>query len=67
VLGYEDRFVGIKEINLSDWKSEQTDLEFIPSHRIVWVRRKGDGEEKIWDRRARFDSLFGSGNTRPSQ
>lgn len=67
VLGYEDRFVGIKEINLSDWKSEQTDLEFIPSHRIVWVRRKGDGEEKIWDRRTRFDSLFGSGNTRPSQ
>jgi uncharacterized protein (UPF0248 family) len=64
VIGYEDRFVGIKEINLTDWKNEQTDLEFIPSHRIVWVRKKGDGGEKIWDRRTRFDALFGSGNTR---
>ena len=60
-IGYEDRFAGVKELDLVKWKSEQTDLEFIPSHRIVWIRRKGDGGEKVWDRRMRFDGLFGSG------
>lgn len=66
LIGYEDRFVGVKETQLENWKSEQTDEEFIPMHRIVWVRRKaeegGEGEgEKVWDRRKKVDLIFGSG------
>lgn len=66
VVGYEDRFVGIKEIELSAWKMEQTDLEFIPLHRIMWVRRKEEGREgagagvKVWDRRERVNLLHGN-------
>lgn len=61
VIGYEDRFVGVKEIPLAKWKSEQTDEEFIPRHRIVWVRRGGEGGERVWDRRKKVDLIFGSG------
>lgn len=61
LIGYEDRFVGVKETDLDNWKSEQTDEEFIPMHRIVWVRRKGRNEEKVWDRRNKLDLIFGSG------
>jgi poly(A) polymerase Pap1/uncharacterized protein (UPF0248 family) len=61
IIGYEDRFLGVKELELTSWKTEQTDLEFIPSHRIVWIRRKGGDGEKVWDRRLRYDALFGSG------
>ena len=35
LIRYEDRFVGVKETELGNWKSEQTDEEFIPMHRIV--------------------------------
>lgn len=61
VVGYEDRFLGVKEIELVRWKSEQTDLEFIPMHRIVWIRRKDVDGDKVWDRNKKVDRLFGSG------
>jgi poly(A) polymerase Pap1/uncharacterized protein (UPF0248 family)/exonuclease III len=61
VIGYEDRFVGVKEISLAKWKSEQTDDEFIPRHRIVWVKRVGEREGIVWDRRSKVDLIFGSG------
>lgn len=64
LIGYEDRFVGVKEIELKKWKSEQTDEEFIPMHRIMWVRRKDNGGvvgEKVWDRREKIDLIFRSG------
>jgi uncharacterized protein (UPF0248 family) len=64
LVGYEDRFLGVKEIELGRWKSEQTDLEFIPMHRIVWLRRKGDDNEDgkiVWDREKRLDLICGSG------
>jgi hypothetical protein len=48
-------------MDLVKWKSEQTDEEFIPMHRIVWVRKKHDDGEKVWDRRAKGDLSFGSG------
>ncbi|PGH15944.1 hypothetical protein AJ79_02111 [Helicocarpus griseus UAMH5409] len=60
VVGYEDRFVGAKEIPLDRWKSEQTDEEFIPQHRILYFKRKGDGRV-VWDRETRRDEVFGSG------
>ncbi|GAB1318842.1 polynucleotide adenylyltransferase [Madurella fahalii] len=59
VVGYEDRFTGAQEKELEAWKSEQTDEEFIPQHRILYFRRKSDGKT-VWDRRIRWDELFGS-------
>ena len=39
-----------------------TDEEWIPQHRIVYFRRKGDElGRKVWDREKRLDRLFGSG------
>jgi uncharacterized protein (UPF0248 family) len=60
IVGYDDRFLGPKEKLLDLWKGEQTDEEFIPQHRILYFKRKSDGEI-IWDRRTRKDSVFGSG------
>lgn len=60
VVGYEDRFAGIMEKELAEWKSEQTDEEFIPQHRIAYFKRRSDGVV-VWDRAARVDLVFGSG------
>jgi uncharacterized protein (UPF0248 family) len=60
VVGYIDRFLGAKEIGLDSWKTEQTDEEFIPQHRIVYFKRKSDGRI-MWDRETRKDEIFGSG------
>ncbi|KAH7364764.1 hypothetical protein BKA65DRAFT_573286 [Rhexocercosporidium sp. MPI-PUGE-AT-0058] len=59
MIGYEDRFIGVKEMELGKWKSESTDEEFIPMHRVVWIRLK-DGDI-VWDRRKKIDGFFGSG------
>ncbi|RYP48363.1 hypothetical protein DL768_005732 [Monosporascus sp. mg162] len=60
IVGYEDRFLGIRERPLDQWKSEQTDEEFIPQHRIEYFKRKSDGVV-VWDRKQRRDDIFGSG------
>ncbi|KAI9703595.1 MAG: hypothetical protein M1836_007365 [Candelina mexicana] len=60
LVGYEDRFLGIREIPLDRWKGEQTDDEFIPQHRIVHFKRKSDGEV-VWEKERRLDRVFGSG------
>lgn len=60
IVGYQDRFVGVMERGLEAWKSEQTDEEFIPQHRIMYFKRKTDGLV-MWERRTRKDLLFGSG------
>lgn len=60
IVGYEDRFLGTREIGLDRWKTEQTDDEFIPQHRIVYFRRKSDGVV-VWHRERRLDGVFGSG------
>lgn len=59
IVGYEDRFVGAKETSLERWKTEQTDEEFIPQHRILYFKRR-DGEV-VWERKTRVDKIFGSG------
>ncbi|KAL1800759.1 hypothetical protein ACET3X_001101 [Alternaria dauci] len=64
IIGYEDRFLGAKEIGLEKWKTEQTDEEFIPQHRILYFKRKGgeDGRgDVVWERVTRIDKIFGSG------
>lgn len=60
LVGYEDRFVGAQEKALDGWRTEQTDEEFIPQHRILYFKRKSDGVI-VWDRRSRVDTIFGSG------
>lgn len=59
-VGYEDRFLGVKERALDMWKTEQTDEEFIPQHRIVYFKRRSDGQV-VWDRKMKKDDVFGSG------
>lgn len=53
------------EIDVSAWKggvADVTDEEWIPQHRIMYFRKKGDGEgRRVWDRATRLDRLFGSG------
>lgn len=60
LVGYEDRFLGAQEKALDNWRTEQTDEEFIPQHRILYFKRKSDGVI-VWDRRTRVDTIFGSG------
>lgn len=66
IIGYEDRFLGAKEVTLEKWKTEQTDEEFIPQHRILYFRKRfneeADGKgELVWERASRIDKIFGSG------
>jgi uncharacterized protein (UPF0248 family) len=64
IIGYEDRFLGARETGLEKWKTEQTDEEFIPQHRILYFKKKGgeDGKgEVVWERATRIDKVFGSG------
>lgn len=59
LIGYEDRFKGIREMDVGKWKMEQTDLEFIPLHRVAYFRRRSDGVV-VWDRETKNDLLFGN-------
>lgn len=66
MVGYVDRHESeVMEMDVSAWKggvSDFTDEEWIPQHRIVYFRKKGDGEgRRVWDRATRLDRLFGSG------
>jgi uncharacterized protein (UPF0248 family) len=65
VVGYVDRFVGEKEMPIDRWKSEQTHEEFIPMHRVLYFKRKSDGE-RVWDREKRIDLIFNTGATKSS-
>ena len=61
-IGYLDRHSPeVMELPLASWKGgEVTDEDFIPQHRILWFRRDADGK-KLWDRKERYDEIFGSG------
>ncbi|KAJ0420597.1 hypothetical protein BJY00DRAFT_284115 [Aspergillus carlsbadensis] len=60
IVGYDDRFLGEREMPVAQWKAELTDEAFIPGHRILYFRRKSDGL-RVWDRERRVDLVFGSG------
>ncbi|KAH0536557.1 hypothetical protein FGG08_006587 [Glutinoglossum americanum] len=60
LIGYIDRFSGTKEMPVERWKTEKTDEEFVPMHRVVYFRRRSDGV-RVWDREGRLDAVFGSG------
>ena len=65
IVGYHDRHAPeVMEMDVSAWKGggDFTDEEWIPQHRILYFRRKGDEPgRRIWDREKRLDRLFGSG------
>ena len=68
IVGYIDRHAPeMMEMDVSAWKggvSDVTDEEWIPQHRIMYFRKKGDEEgRRVWDRATRLDRLFGSGVT----
>ncbi|KAK6360888.1 hypothetical protein TWF730_007003 [Orbilia blumenaviensis] len=61
LIGYEDRFRGVLEIGVDKWKTEMSDEEFVPMHRVVYFKERKTGEI-LWDREKRIDKIFGSGN-----
>ena len=64
IIGYHDRHADVMEMPVAAWKglSDFTDEEWIPQHRILYFRKKGDEDgRKVWDRAARLDRVFGSG------
>ena len=65
VIGYLERFDGIMEMPASNWIRESTDEDFIPQHRIRWIKRRqlaGEVavEDVVWSRDERIDKIFGS-------
>lgn len=63
IVGYHDRHADVMEMPVTSWTAggDFTEEEWIPQHRILYFRRNGENGEKVWDRKARFDLLFGSG------
>ncbi|KAJ5114335.1 hypothetical protein NUU61_000094 [Penicillium alfredii] len=61
IIGFLDRFEGQLEVGMGSWKKESTHEEFIPQHRVLYIRHV-DGEI-VWDRRRRIDKIFYSGNS----
>ncbi|KAF8431740.1 hypothetical protein BGX38DRAFT_1228084 [Terfezia claveryi] len=62
LIGYEDRFLGILQMNLEKWvghRRDETDEEWMPMHRVVWITRASDGEV-VWHKEKRIDTIFGS-------
>lgn len=63
IVGYQDRHADVMELPVAEWKGggDITEEEFIPQHRILYFRRKGE-EQRVWDRKERVDLIFGSGH-----
>ena len=57
VVIYLDRFAGFKEISLDQWKSDTSDDEFIPQHRITAFKQRSTGEI-VWHRAEKIDKIF---------
>lgn len=59
IIGYIDRFKGIKEINFLDFKGVHEDKEGIPQHRIRYFKIN---ETIVWDREKKIDLITGAGD-----
>ncbi len=56
LVGYSDRFYGIKEAKFETWlKRRDPTRLFIPWHRVQYFKAKG---QIIWDRRTRVNLVF---------
>ena len=59
LVGYKDRHMNkLQEKPAADWITETTHEEFIPQHRIEYIRKD---EDIVWDRQAKIDKVFKSG------
>ena len=68
IIGYLDRFLGIKEESFSTFSWEHLasvdyDVLAIPQHRIQYFKYKS---EKVWDKSQRLDVVFGSTGSKES-
>lgn len=61
VIVFLDRFEGELQVEFTAWKKESTHEEFIPQHRVLYIKTANG--EVIWDRRRRIDKIFNSGNS----
>lgn len=63
MVGYLERFDGIKETPASNWITDVTEEDWIPQHRIKYFKRMDEfgNSEVVWDRDQRIDRIFGSG------
>lgn len=71
IVGYLERFEGIKEMPAASWVRDFSEEEWIPMHRVRYVKRvrqSNTGDETqgpalgvVWDRGQRIDKIFGSG------
>lgn len=59
VIGYLDRFLGIKEIKFNEFKGVHDDRDGVPLHRIRYFKINNT---IAWDREQKLDILTGSGD-----
>jgi len=59
IVGYEDRLEGPVEVPFKAF-IPISEGGCVPFHRVFYFRRE---EDVLWDRRRRFDAVFGSGDT----
>lgn len=66
IVGFLERFEGMKEMPASNWIRDFSEEEWIPMHRVRYVKRVRvyyNGEDKgpamgiVWDRDARIDKI----------
>lgn len=74
VVGYLERFEGIKEMPAKSWERDFSEEEWIPMHRVRYVKRvkssdvtsgrqdHGPALGIVWDRDQRIDKIFGGGS-----
>lgn len=62
-IGYLERFEGIMEMPARSWIHESTDEDWIPQHRIKYIKRidQSGREEIVWNRETKTDKIFRSG------
>ncbi|KAH8815699.1 hypothetical protein F5884DRAFT_747230 [Xylogone sp. PMI_703] len=65
VVGYLDRFGGMREKRAAEWEADVSEEEFVPQSRIWYFKRvasgDGDGEGEdlvVWDREKKVDLIF---------
>ena len=57
IIGYLDRFLGVKDIKFNDFKGVHEDKDGVPFHRIRYFKIN---EKIVWDRENRIDLLTGA-------
>ncbi|KAJ3860677.1 hypothetical protein EV359DRAFT_48679, partial [Lentinula novae-zelandiae] len=59
-VGYEDRFLGIKDSMLRDWVKKEVEHEAFASPSCLYFKRASDGEI-MWNKRKKIGSGVAAG------